>query len=114
MLRRQQIIDEDVVNSVVTWQWLGKYSQLDMPEKLARQLLLDAPMIKEVGAGEDKEYVHWSDKSVEEAHKGHYFYTYVDYYCCLQDGNIPVSQTGTRLLFPPPDTSKITDSYLGY
>lgn len=102
------------VNSVATWQWLGKYSPLDMPEKLARQLLLDVPMIKEVGAGEDKEYVHWFDKAVEEAHKGHHFYTYEDYYCCLRDGNIPMSQTNTRLPLPPPGTSKITDSYLGY
>ena len=102
------------VNSVATWQWLGKYSPSDMPEKLARQLLLDVPMIKEVGAGEDKEYVHWFDKAVEEAHKGYHFYTYEDYYCCLRDGNIPMSQTDTRLPFPHPGTSKITDYYLGY
>ena len=79
------------VNSVATWQWLGKYSPLDIPEKLVRQLLLDVPMIKEVGAGEDKEYVHWFDKAVEEAHNGYYFYTYVDYGSVVKPSCIPLS-----------------------
>ena len=105
---------KDGVNSVATWQWIGKYSPLAMPEKLARQLLIDVPLIKEVGIGEDKEYVRWFGNAVEEARQGHYFYTYGDYYCCLRDGNIAMSRTDKRLQFPSPGTSKITDSYLGY
>jgi len=103
---------EDGSNAIFTWRWLQNYSATETPERLAQKLIADHPFITIEGRGKDEKYAQWFDIAMKEARKGHYFYTYADYYCCLRDGNIALSGTDKRLSFPP--TGDSSAPYHGY